>query len=119
MRKILFAVLALIAFTVPVVAQTDVKLTSNMVQPFKHIEGSTISYTTGVYTIPSGKWAQAAELAAAGTDGILRVHLVGDAAGSYYSMPMVAGQRTAALFDKVIESGTTVDKASIVLFILN
>jgi hypothetical protein len=63
-------------------------------------------------------WAKAAELSLTGTNAVLKVHLVGDPATSYYLMPLTAGNRTSALFDKIIQSGTTVTLANIVLFMV-
>lgn len=62
------------------------------------------------------------QLASDGTDpdpatGYLKVHLVEDAATTYYLMQLTAGERPKlAVFDRIIESGTTVAMANIVVF---
>lgn len=123
MKKVLLFIAVMALFVCPVAshAQTDAKLTSNMVQPHKHIEGSTVSYTNGIYTIPNGKWAKAAELlpGTGGGSGLLKVHLVGDAATSYYTMPLDSNSRNAAIFDKIIQSGTTVTLAKLIIFTMD
>lgn len=119
MKKIILALVAVLFFCPAAFAQTNnAILTANMVQPHKHIEGSTISYTTGVYTVPYGKWAKAVELTPGVAGGVLKVHLVGDGATSYYSMPLDSNSRKAAMFDKVIQSGTTVTLANLIIFLV-
>lgn len=98
-------------------AQSSSTQLSIIIQPTKHIEGSTVSYTSSVYTIPSGKWAKAAELEIGETDGYLEVHLVKDGPTSWYKMPLHAGYRTAAVFDKIRSTGTTVTIAKVKIFI--
>lgn len=113
-KLLLLAVLAL-----PMIAhgQNNSLVISTTIQPSKSLPGSSISYTAGVYSIPSSQWGKAAELAAGATDGVLVVHLVDDPATQWYSMPLTAGNRTAAIFDKIRESGTTVTEASVTIFL--
>ena len=113
MRHVVLAVLLLTAVCF---GQNSSVYLSNIIQPSGHIEGSTISYTGGVYTIPNGKWAKAAELQYGEANGYLEVHLVKDASNSWYKMPMSAGKRSPALFDKVRQTNTTVTLSKIVLF---
>lgn len=121
MKNFLIALVAVL-FVCPVVfsqSPNNAILTSNIIQPHKHIEGSSISYTVGVFTIPYGKWAKAVELAPGVAGGVLKVHLVGDGAETYYSMPVDSNSRKAAMFDKVIQSGTTVTLANLVIFLVD
>jgi hypothetical protein len=120
MKRLSF-ILAAVLFVCPMIAaQTgnNAILLSNVIQIHKHIEGSSISYTGGVFTIPYGKWAKAAELTPGAAGGVLKVHLVGDGATTYYSMPMDLNSIRGVLFDKVIQSGTTVNLNYVNIFLV-
>jgi hypothetical protein len=119
MKNFLLAMVSILFFAIPANTQTDAKLTSNIIQPHKHIEGSTVSYTGGIYTIPNGKWAKAAELQPGVAGGTLKIHLVGDAATSYYSMQLDSNSIRGVLFDKIIQSGTTVTLNKLIIFIMD
>jgi len=88
----------------------------NIMRPAdSHIEGSTISYTNGVYQLP--KPCKGALLDAGEADGILKVHLTQDAAGSYFRFSLLNGMQAGAEFDQIIESGTTIaDLTKVSLF---
>lgn len=89
---------------------------ANIIQPTRSWDGSKISYTDNVYTLP--RWAKAVELKTGSTAGYIEVHLVKDGASTWYKMPLTAGNRNAALFDKVRSTGTSVVKDSCVLFLI-
>ena len=90
-----------------------------IVQPEKSI--SSWDYDgDGIYSCVSAGApcvCHAAELQTGGTGGNLRVHLVGDPDGTWYDMPMVAGSRNSAIFDK-IDDGSTITASEITLFVL-
>jgi hypothetical protein len=121
MKKRIF-VFSVLVFAVALFAQTDrtpQDMMANIIQPTKSISGDTIkaNYTSGVYTIPSRKWAKGAELRINATNGYLSVHLVSDPAGRYYKMPLLNGERTGAMFDQVDSAHTTVTIDSVTIFI--
>lgn len=114
MRKFL---LCLLVFAAIGFAQPNSTVISTTIQPAKSIAGSTITFTSGVYTVPGGVWAKAAELSLTGTEGVLMVHLVKDPVNVYYPMPLRVGARNAALFNKVRQNGTTVDLSKVWIFV--
>jgi hypothetical protein len=59
---------------------------------------------------------QAAELAVGGTAGTLKVHLINDPVGTWYAMPLYAGERSSALFDAIDDGGSITSNTGIVLF---
>ena len=91
-----------------------------IVQPDTSIAAGTWSIASVDYVTvtASGEYVpcQAAELDATGTTGILMVHLVNDPAATGYPMPLEAGYRNSAIFDKVFKTGTTVDASKVTLF---
>lgn len=87
-----------------------------MVQPTKHIPGSSISWTGGFYTpTHSGSDVQC-KGAVSTSDGVLMVHLIDDAADTYFALKLVADKWTGCVFDKLKETGTTVTLADLTLF---
>ena len=117
MKKV-FAVIAVAVACV--FAQTDrttATMMANIIQPTRHIDGSTIDFGATGYTFPSGRWAKAAELKTGSTSGYVKVHLIGDAPSSRYMMPLTATGRTAGMFDVVDSTGSTVVLDSVQFFL--
>lgn len=122
LKKILIA-----AFCLSAVAfaqqtdQTPQTMLANIIQPTHSIRGDTIAahWTGGVFTMPSHTWAKGAELKLSSTDGYLAVHLVpggGTYESYWYLMPLKAGERSGAMFDKIDSARTTVAIDSVVIF---
>lgn len=87
----------------------------NTEQPRAHVNGFT--YADGYYNADKAKIFKGAELQKDGTAGVLLVHLIKDAADSFYPMPLVAeGSRVGALFDTIKEQGSTVTASQVTLF---
>jgi hypothetical protein len=87
----------------------------NMEQPRAHVNGFT--FTNGYYNANKAKIFKGAELQKDGTPGVLLVHLIKDAADSFYPMPLVAeGSRVGAVFDTIKEQGSTVTASQVTLF---
>lgn len=87
----------------------------NMEQPRAHVNGFT--YTNGYYNADKAKIFKGAELQKDGTAGVLFVHLIKDAADSFYPLPLVAeGARVGAIFDVIKEDGSTVTESEVTLF---
>ena len=91
---------------------------ANVIQPAKHIDGTSITWTSHKYTIPSSQWGKAVELKFGSDSGYIGIHLVGDAAGLYYRMPVWAGVRSAAIFDIIDSATTTIKKDSLSIFLV-
>lgn len=117
LHKIVLVVLLLMAAVSICSAQTDSKNLSTTIQPSKFIDGRSISFSSGVYTIPNGQWAKAVELGWETDSGYVEVHLVKQSATSWYRMPVYPGMRNSALFDKIRQSGTTIDVAKLAVFL--
>jgi len=106
-------------------SQTDATpetMMANVLQPTHAIIGDTIRAhctASGIYTLPNHQWAKGAELTIGGTNGVLAVHLKpGGYAqeATWYKMPMVAGDRTGAMFDMIDTTKSTVRIDSITIF---
>lgn len=72
------------------------------------------SVVDSVYSL--GTMCKAAELSNDGADGVLEIHLVDDPDNRWYLMPLIAGQRNSAIFDKIRTTNTTVDLNYITCF---
>lgn len=103
---------------VAAVAQTDMTastMLANIIQPTRSVTG--FSYSDSIHSSTGGRWYKAAELRTGAAAGYLEVHLVNDAATTWYKMPMTPGGRTAAMFDKIRQRNTnSTYKDSVVLF---
>jgi hypothetical protein len=84
-------------------------------QPDKHIPGSAINFGSGHTYVPTHRSSsvicKGAELTAAGTAGLLAIHLTGDADGVWYLLSLSAGDPPRGyVFDLVGDStlGTTI-----------
>jgi hypothetical protein len=110
-RKI-FGLVLLFSFCVA--AQAN--LNSNLVQPAQHIEGTSISYTNGVYTIPNSQWGKAIEMLPDADSGVVYVHLVLDRATTWTKYRIRGGETRLILFDKIRQSGTTIEVDSMYIY---
>lgn len=87
----------------------------NIEQPNSHVNGFT--FTNGYYNANKAKIFKGAELQKDGTAGVLLVHLIKDAADSFYPLPLVTeGARVGAIFDVIKEVGSTVTASQVTLF---
>jgi hypothetical protein len=57
-----------------------------------------------------------AELASGATAGVLEVHLVDDATGKWYLLPLSSAERRGALFDKIRTTNSTVALPNVTCF---
>lgn len=92
--------------------------TGAVIQPTCTIQGWAFN-AAGVYACAvSGKpvVCQAAELVTGGTNGTLYVHLINDPIGTWYPMPLTAGNRATALFDAIDDGGSITSNTGIILF---
>lgn len=94
----------------------------NQSQPDSHIPGTEIDFdtTTGTYT-PVHKdeecCCRSIELSYSATEGgYVVVHLLKDPDDVFYTMHLEPGEEKGRLFDRIIQTGTTVDVDSLVLF---
>lgn len=65
-------------------------------------------YTTGIQ--------KGVELVTGGTEGVLEVHCIEDATDKWYLLPLLAGKRNGAIFDKIRTTNTTVTLSEITCF---
>jgi hypothetical protein len=91
-------------------------LNSNLIQPAQHIEGSTISFSSGVYTVPNSQWAKALEYRDSAATGNIFVHLVLDRATTWTRYCVRGGDVRLMMFDKIRQSGTTINLDSLLLY---
>lgn len=116
MKRIVL-LLSVMFFAINLQAQTQTNLISNVIQPTSHVDGTSITWTTHKWTVPTNTWGKAIELRKSATEGYVGVHLVSDGASSIYKMPVTAGERTSAMFDWIDSATTTVSKDSITVFL--
>jgi hypothetical protein len=106
----------------------QVNNTNNIVQPCSHIDGTAITagLVAGVYTVSTSRttdqlsvinWGKAIALKYGAADGYACIHLLGDAASSWYYVYLVNGDwPQGLLFDKVRQAGSTVTLDSLTIF---
>jgi hypothetical protein len=93
----------------------EVVNTRMMMQPSKSLVQSDWGDAVGnVYTLPN--ICKGAELAAAGTTGVLEVHLIEDPATKWYLMPLTSGNRNGGIFDKIRTTNSTVTLSAVTCF---
>jgi hypothetical protein len=85
------------------------------VQPHKSlVQADWGTAVASVYTLPST--CKGAELASAGTAGVLEIHLVGDASDKWYLLPLGPTDCKGRIFNKIRTTNTTVNLALVTCF---
>ena len=128
--KVLVAVVfCSLIFAIAVRTQTATNTTAqtqlaNIIQPTMSARGDAIRVNMTAHQYKISKyngtniWAKGAALAVNGTSGYLGVHLVSDPAGTYFRMPLVAGDYTGGIFDLIDSTSCSVNLDSVTVFLI-
>jgi hypothetical protein len=121
MKKVyVFALLILGILFFQVFGQQSTKDLSNIIQPYAHINGTTIdsAMVAGVYTYPKTiiqgvsvqfNWIRGISLKHGATDGYICVHLLGDVPTLWTYLWMTNGDYPYGyMIDRIRSSGTTI-----------